>query len=134
MDFGEPTLNKIESYFGKGWTRVLLILIYAAISSVCISLVVSNIILPVYKIWRTPSVQTVMDSIQVAGSSAITTVFLTVLIIYLIIDIPKQNARKEQTEELMRLMRDLKVVDVTDQVQTSTSAVPTTGEGRRGKS
>jgi len=115
MDIGDSAISKVEEYFGRGWTRFLLIIGYTTAVSVCMATIFSNVILPVYKVWRTPSIQTVVDSAQAAGSSVITTLFLTVLIIYLLIDMPRQNRRHEESKvlliaiEAMRASREAEV-------------------------
>ena len=108
MDIGDSAISKVEEYFGRGWTRLLLIIGYIAAVSLCLAAIFSSVILPVYKVWRTPSIQTVVDSAQAAGSSVITTLFLTVLIIYLLIDMPRQNRRHEESKALLIAIEEMR--------------------------
>ena len=114
MEIGDSAITKVEEYFGRGWTRLLLIIGYATAVSFCLPVIVNNVVLPVYKVWRTPSFQTVLDSAQDAGSSVITTIFLTVLIIYLLIDMPRQARVQAETKALLEtieIMRDSRSAD-----------------------
>jgi len=116
MDIGDSAIGKIEEYFGRGWTRFLLIIGYLAALCLGLSTIFSSVIIPVYKVWQTPSVQTVIDTAQTAGSSVITTLFLTVLIFYLLIDMPRQNRREEETKALLiavEAMRDSREAEAT---------------------
>jgi hypothetical protein len=123
MEVAEVTIGKIEQYLGRRATHVLLILIYGAVVAFCLSTIFNSVVLPIYRVWKTPTIVTAINSLDDGVSSPLTTIFISLLLVYFIfVDGPSRRVRQEN--ELLRgIVNDLKALreeaaEATNRVET----------------